>query len=311
MIGDSNREKRCNKCGKHFPATIEYFYRSNYGRLGLREKCKKCFNKQTKIYKQTEKYKTKAREQKKRHYAVCQSLWDEKENKSMTEKIERRVYPLSEIRINKGVDGNGDKLVGYAAVFNKMSDDLGGFREVIKKGAFKNTIKEADVRALVNHDSNYVLGRSKAGTLKLKEDREGLFMENVPPRTQWADDLMVSVSRGDLDQMSFGFRTISDKWETKNEQDIRTLEEVELLDVSVVTYPAYPDTSVALRSMEQWRETRDGNTSEDEIVIEEEKHEPVVEDDNTDDSGAEQVLKANERKRHSELKRKQMIMEDN
>ena len=139
-------------------------------------------------------------------------------------------------------------------MFNTLSEDLVGFREKIKPGAFNKTIKKADVRALFNHDEHYVLGRTKSGTLKLIEDDHGLRMENIPPDTQWAKDLLVSIERGDINQMSFGFRVISDRWETKDEEPIRILEKVELVDVSPVTFPAYPDTEVALRSMERWQE---------------------------------------------------------
>jgi uncharacterized protein len=134
----------------------------------------------------------------------------------------------------------------------KHCEDLGGFREKIAPGAFKRSLENgADVRALLNHDSNYVLGRNKSGTLFLSEDERGLKIEITPPDTQWARDLMVSMERGDIDQMSFGFYTISDDWETKDGENIRTLREVELFDVSVVTYPAYTATSANVRSAEE------------------------------------------------------------
>jgi HK97 family phage prohead protease len=139
---------------------------------------------------------------------------------------------------------------GYAAVFDKKSDDLGGFREIIRPGAFKKTIKEADVRALFNHDPNYVLGRTKSGTLELSEDDKGLAIDIDPPDTQFVRDLMTSIGRGDIDQMSFGFRTIKDSWNEPKEggEITRELLEVELFDISPVTFPAYPQTSVAVRS---------------------------------------------------------------
>jgi uncharacterized protein len=165
-------------------------------------------------------------------------------------KIERRKLPISELRVEQKDDSR--KIVGYAAVFNSLSEDLGGFREKIAPGAFKRSLENgADVRALLNHDSNYVLGRNKSGTLFLSEDERGLKIEITPPDTQWARDLMVSMERGDIDQMSFGFYTISDDWETKDGENIRTLKEVELFDVSVVTYPAYTATSANVRSAEE------------------------------------------------------------
>lgn len=159
--------------------------------------------------------------------------------------IERRSFPIREIR---ATDGDNPKISGYAAVFDELSENLGGFYERIQRGAFANTLETADVRALWNHDSNYPLGRSRAGTLALSEDETGLAFEIDPPETSYAKDLLVSMRRGDVDQMSFGFITIRDKWEQIGGQVIRTLLEVELFDVSPVTYPAYPTTSATVRS---------------------------------------------------------------
>jgi hypothetical protein len=141
---------------------------------------------------------------------------------------------------------------GYAAVFNEWADIIPGlFRERIAPGAFRKTIHEADVRALVNHDPNYVLGRNKAGTLALREDKHGLAVEIEPPDAQWARDLMVSMKRGDITQMSFGFRPV--KWTEENggpnEPLDVTLQEARLFDVSVVTFPAYAQTEAWARSV--------------------------------------------------------------
>jgi len=168
--------------------------------------------------------------------------------------IERRFAPLGELRL---VEPEGDDaapvIEGYAAVFNVLSEDLGGFREKIAPGAFANTIKTADVRALVNHDPNLLLARNKSGTLKLSEDEIGLLDTITPPDTQVGRDTVTSMRRGDLTGQSFAFRTITDSWAMEDGGEVRTLEEVELFDVSVVTYPAYPDTSVAVRSLDEWR----------------------------------------------------------
>lgn len=160
--------------------------------------------------------------------------------------IDYRSYPFIEVRANQ--EGTGE-IVGHAAVFNQLSEDLGQFREMIAPGAFKKTINEADVRALWNHDPNFVLGRTKNGTLELKEDEKGLAIKIKPPDTQWARDLMVSIQRGDVDQMSFGFRAIKEDWKTENDELIRVLQEVELFDVSPVTFPAYPTTDVQMRKL--------------------------------------------------------------
>jgi HK97 family phage prohead protease len=139
---------------------------------------------------------------------------------------------------------------GYAAVFNEWAEIIPGlFREQIAPGAFRRAIKQDDVRALVNHDPNYVLGRNTVGTLSLREDKRGLAVEITPPDTQWARDLMVSMKRGDISQMSFGFRP--SKWtEDRGDDDLLeiTLKEARLFDVSVVTFPAYPQTAAWARS---------------------------------------------------------------
>ena len=142
------------------------------------------------------------------------------------------------------------KITGYAIVFNQWSDDIGGFREIVRPGAVTKTIKETDIRATFNHDSNYVLGRNRSNTLVLREDKKGLSIEIDPPDTQWANDLKTSMRRGDIDQMSFKFGTIKDDWDSSDRKNItRELLEIKLADVSVVTFPAYPQTSAQVRSM--------------------------------------------------------------
>lgn len=158
-------------------------------------------------------------------------------------------------------DEKQPKITGHAALFNKLSEPLPGFREKIAPGAFADSIKTDDIRALFNHDANYVLGRNKAGTLKLVEDEQGLAIEIDPPNTQWAKDLQESIRRGDISQMSFGFVVQDDDWQqSKGKDAVRTLKTVKLFDVSPVTYPAYPQTSVKVRdylkSMEATDETQ-------------------------------------------------------
>jgi len=161
--------------------------------------------------------------------------------------VEMRAYP-TEMRVI-AAEGEPARIVGHAAVFNQLSDDFGGFREQIEPGAFAKTIREADIRALWNHDANYVLGRTKNDTLRLREDDHGLAFEILPPNTQWARDALITLGRGDVDQASFGFRTIRDRWEDMEDRSIvRTLVEVKLFDISPVTFPAYPQTSAQVRA---------------------------------------------------------------
>jgi HK97 family phage prohead protease len=140
------------------------------------------------------------------------------------------------------------KIRGYAAVFNQLSEPLFGFRERILPGAFKKTV-DADVRALVGHDPSQIIGRTKSGTLTLREDQHGLYTEIDPPNTQLGRDTVESIKRGDLDQMSFGFQVVKDEWKREERELVRELVEVDLFDVSVVAFPAYTQTEVSVRSM--------------------------------------------------------------
>jgi uncharacterized protein len=177
----------------------------------------------------------------------------------MANEIEKRIIS-SELRVDGG-DSGKRKIYGYAAKFDKWSEDLGGFREKIAPGAFNNSIVNADVRALFNHNPDIILGRTTAGTLRLREDQTGLRMEINPPDTQAARDIMTSIDRGDITQQSFAFRTIQDDWSYPKGGDAeRTLIEVELHDVSPVTYPAYPDTSVGLRSLDNWKQKHESGS---------------------------------------------------
>jgi uncharacterized protein len=173
----------------------------------------------------------------------------------MSNKLERRMY-AAEFR-TATEEGQPTKLVGYCAVFNQPTD-LGYFTEVVKPGAFTRTLKDgADVRALFNHDPNLVLGRTKdggkSGTLTLEEDDKGLRFEVVMPDTQVARDLMTLVQRGDVDQCSFGFYIREQNWLSSTDAEGKTTEvreilDVDLIDASAVTYPAYPTTSVEARA---------------------------------------------------------------
>ncbi len=150
-------------------------------------------------------------------------------------------------------DGDG-KIRGHAAVFDIESDAGRYFREKIAPGAFSESIQTDDVRALWNHDPNYVLGRNTAGTLRLSEDSKGLAYEIDPPDTQWARDLVISIKRGDITQSSFGFEVVTQEWiEHKDELPLRIIKKAKLWDVSPVTYPFYEQTDVAARSLDEFR----------------------------------------------------------
>jgi HK97 family phage prohead protease len=158
-----------------------------------------------------------------------------------------------ELRLSKREDGKPE-LSGHIAVFNQLSVDFGGWRERVAPGAFAETIKLHDIRALWNHIDDLVLGRNKAGTLDLEEDEVGLKFRNDPPDTTWFKDRMVSIERKDVTGCSFGFFTDEDEWGSMPDgARVRTLKKCTLVEVSPgVTFPAYPQTDVAVRSMEAW-----------------------------------------------------------
>lgn len=169
-------------------------------------------------------------------------------------KKEQRMLPVTELRIADG-DGDGPIIEGHAAVFDSWSETLGGifpFKEIVRKGAFNESIGKDDIRALFNHDPNYVLGRNRAGTLELFEDDIGLRVRITPPDTSWAKDVLTSIRRGDITQMSIGFIVLDDKWSTKDGMDEREIRKVQLFDVSPVTFPAYTATDVGVRAMQEY-----------------------------------------------------------
>jgi HK97 family phage prohead protease len=161
--------------------------------------------------------------------------------------------------------GKAPRLVGYASVFNSKSLDLGGFIEIVRPGAFAESLREGrDVVALVEHDMRHILARRDAGNLIIGEDDRGLKVEIEPPDTTVGRDLMTNVRVGNLNGMSFGFRTRKDSWDTGKNPALRELLDVELFDVSVVAMPAYPKTEVALRALGVAREEQARATLRDE-----------------------------------------------
>ena len=169
----------------------------------------------------------------------------ETNSRSKMKKIERRTFTVRDVEARQADDGTM-RLSGYAAVFNDSSVPL-PFKESIAPGAFRKTLSETpDVRLLVNHEG-LPLARTKNGTLTLTEDDRGLYFSAELADTQEARDIHTLIARGDVDQMSFAFRVIRQKW--SEDRSRRVLTEVSLSDgdVSVVTYPAYPTTSVEAR----------------------------------------------------------------
>jgi HK97 family phage prohead protease len=158
-----------------------------------------------------------------------------------------------------GAAAGPPKIVGYAVVYGALSlpmvDRTTGvrFRERFRAGAFARAADSADVRALVNHDQALILGRTTSGTLRLAEDEHGLRVEIDPPDTQAGRDTAESLRRGDLSGMSLRFYYLEDAWDTSGEVAVREVIEADLDEISICAFPAYPDTSAALRSLESHR----------------------------------------------------------
>jgi len=163
-----------------------------------------------------------------------------------------------EIRVGGeiGIETRGLQRIirGYAIVFDRLSENLGGFRERIAPGAIDRTLSDGiDLRALVDHDSARILGRLSAGTLRVEKDPHGLRIEVDPPETTSGQDIVESIRRRDVTGMSFAFRTVDDDWDVKADPPVRTVTDMLVREVSVVTFPAYPQTEVALRSLAENR----------------------------------------------------------
>jgi HK97 family phage prohead protease len=158
-------------------------------------------------------------------------------------KMETRIVEVTEFEVRE--DGDGMRLEGYAALFNSRSENLGGFTETIKPGAFRASLRARnDIKLLWNHDTGAVLGSTRAGTLTLTEDDRGLRVSAMLPNTSYGRDARELVSRGDVSAFSFGFSMPTrggDEWSADGTE--RVLKSVRLHEVSLVAFPAYPETA--------------------------------------------------------------------
>lgn len=184
----------------------------------------------------------------------------------MNEDMERRFLestPETACKIEQRSEGDKkqDVLTGYAIVFGRRSNDLGGFVEEVHKNALDELLaSNPDVRATVNHKD--VIGRTSAGTLKLAVDSVGLRYEVVLGQSRPARDVLEAVQRKDVTGSSFSFKLAKngDKWEERDGKQLRTLMKItRLFDVGPVDFPAYEDTTVALRSMPKSKMADAGN----------------------------------------------------
>lgn len=169
--------------------------------------------------------------------------------------------PEAEVRslvrpVERRAEGDKVTVAGYAAIFGEAADIGGYFVEVVARGAFAGTLKVADVRAYFDHDRGRVLGRMSAGTLRLAEDDRGLRVEIDLPDTSDGVDVAKLIERGDVSGMSFGFSVLRQEWDETVDPPKRTILEVDLREVSIVSEPAYEGTSVALRSRDDARKEK-------------------------------------------------------
>ncbi|ARM68237.1 HK97 family phage prohead protease [Staphylococcus warneri] len=140
---------------------------------------------------------------------------------------------------------------GYAIIFDTLSDDLGGFKEIISPNALSQ-VDISDVKCLINHDFNQVIGRTQASTLELSVDNKGLYFKCYLPNTSYARDIYENIKAGNVNQCSFYFTLPNDDtsartWSKINGEYVQTINRIEdLIEVSIVTIPAYQDTSVAV-----------------------------------------------------------------
>lgn len=174
-----------------------------------------------------------------------------------TRSREERIVPV-EIERREG-DEKPLRIIGHPVVYNRWSEDLGGFVERVLPGAATKTLGESDIRVLFNHDPNYVLGRNVAGTASFTDGAQSVRMEAFPPDTPTVRDLVITpMERGDINQMSFAFRTVRDEWREPADKTNRhgadglwerDVQEFRMYDGSIVTFPAYTQTDAAVRSL--------------------------------------------------------------
>lgn len=170
----------------------------------------------------------------------------------MPDRMKRReVRPIMTEFIARN-DGENPTIEGYFSVFNSIYEIAPGMTESVAPGAFSRSLSGGDIRALTNHDTTLVLGRTKAHTLELREDQHGLWGKiNINPNDVDAMNLYERVRRGDVDQCSFGFEIIKEETDFRDDGSVHwTIQDVELYEVSACTFPAYKETNIAARSEE-------------------------------------------------------------
>ncbi|MEN7549311.1 HK97 family phage prohead protease [Rapidithrix thailandica] len=174
---------------------------------------------------------------------------------NQNKEFETRVFQES-IQVEKRDDGPA-KISGYAAVFEELSQPLGGFREIIEPGAFDEADME-DVVCVKNHNVNFLLARTRSNTLSLSLDKRGFRYEFENPGNSAGNDLIIEIERGDIYGSSFMFRVADDRWEEDKEgRIIRYVKKISVVrDVGPVVFPAYQQTEVTLRSLDAFKKQK-------------------------------------------------------
>ena len=197
------------------------------------------------------------------HIAV-KTIREDEYPKADAGKVERRIMAIDDIEM-RVTDDENPRITGYAAKFGIFTD-LGWFREKIRAGAFDEALKTSDVRCLKNHDPNLILGRTTSKTLRLETNSVGLKFDNDMPDTTTGKDTREEIRRGDISGCSFSFTVNEEDWKYyEDKPSERTIIKIgQLFDVGPVTYPAYPDTTVAARSLDKFKENNQIATDENE-----------------------------------------------
>jgi len=192
-------------------------------------------------------------------------MWDDlRMDTSKSMRVESRKCTLSDLEYRGTDDNTPGTIVGHAAVFNQLSPNHEGFREQIAPGAFSKSLSDGtNIVALWGHDDNLPIASTASGTLVLSEDEVGLRAEITPANTTYAKDLAENIRAGIISDMSFRFRVRAggEQWTEEDGTAIRTLTDLELSEVSPVTWGYYPQTDVAVRSFNQWREAKTLNVA--------------------------------------------------
>lgn len=162
---------------------------------------------------------------------------------------EVRCIDIENIEVRESEKGN--KITGYALKWNKLSEEMQGFREKFDKGAFSESISKNNVLAFWNHNRDVILGSTRAKTLSLTEDQKGLKFDIEMPDTTAANDLRKLIKRGDVKGVSFGFMSNVEEWDTDTEPYTRTIKKAELFEISPTHSPAYPQTWVSARNKDE------------------------------------------------------------